>query len=415
MSCDAKLYAPKPGEGNLSRDNGESRKTALVVFGTRPEAIKLAPVVRELQKRDQTFRTLVCITGQHREMLAQMLEVFDIHPDYNLDVMKPGQTLTEVTTAVMAGMDRLLSEVKVDVALVQGDTTTAFAAALEAFYHRVPVGHVEAGLRTRDKYNPFPEEINRRLVSPVADFHFAPTKLAQSNLEREGFAPESILVTGNTVIDALLYVRAQIASGALRPDLGAAHLNGHKLIVVTAHRRENFGGALQQICEAISTLAKNRDDVLITYPVHLNPNVSGPVHRLLGGLPNVVLLPPLDYVSFVSLMDRADILLTDSGGIQEEAPALSKPVLVMREVSERPEAITAGSARLVGTDPRRILSAVNLLLDDAAAYQSMVNRPNPFGDGTAAVRIADFLENRLAGTALQEHDYQHEDKPRVTR
>ncbi len=380
----------------MSQDNGaRAKKTALVVFGTRPEAIKLAPVIRELRQRDTTFRTLVCTTGQHREMLAQMLDVFGIHPDYSLDVMKPGQTLTEVTTAVMAGLDRLLSEVEADVVLVQGDTTTAFAAALEAFYHRVPVGHVEAGLRTRDKYNPFPEEINRRLVSPVADFHFAPTELAQRNLQQEGFARENILVTGNTVIDALLYVRSQIAKGALRPDLNVAHLNGHKLIVVTAHRRENFGGALQQICEAISTLAKNRDDIQITYPVHLNPNVSGPVHRLLGGLPNVNLLPPLDYVSFVSLMDRAKILLTDSGGIQEEAPALGKPVLVMREVSERPEAISAGSARLVGTDPGRILNAVTRLLDDPAAYQSMVNRPNPFGDGTAAVRIVDFLEERI--------------------
>lgn len=384
----------------MNPDNGTGRKTALVVFGTRPEAIKLAPVIRELQKCDQTFRTLVCITGQHREMLAQMLEVFDIRPDYNLDVMTPGQTLTEVTTAVMAGMDRLLSEVKPDVVLVQGDTTTAFAAALEAFYHRVPVGHVEAGLRTLDKYNPFPEEINRRLVSPVADFHFAPTRLAQSNLEREGYAPENILVTGNTVIDALLYVREQIATGALKPALKDARINGHKIIVVTAHRRENFGEGLQQICEAISTLARNRDDILITYPVHLNPNVSGPVHRLLGELSNVLLLPPLDYVSFISLMDRANILLTDSGGIQEEAPALSKPVLVMREVSERPEAIDAGSARLVGTDPQRILNAVNLLLDDASAYQSMINRPNPFGDGTAAVRIAQFLERRLIGMPI---------------
>jgi UDP-N-acetylglucosamine 2-epimerase (non-hydrolysing) len=381
----------------VSPGNGRGKKTALVVFGTRPEAIKLAPVVRELRKRDQTFRTLVCITGQHREMLAQMLEVFDLRPDYNLDVMKPGQTLTEVTTAVMTGMDHLLNEVKADVVLVQGDTTTAFAAALEAFYHRVPVGHVEAGLRTQDKYNPFPEEINRRLVSPVADFHFPPTELAKSNLEREGYDPSKILVTGNTVIDALLYVREQIASGTLKPALNDARINGHKVIVVTAHRRENFGGGLQQICEAISTLAKSRDDILITYPVHLNPNVSGPVHRLLGELSNVVLLPPLDYVSFVSLMDRANILLTDSGGIQEEAPALSKPVLVMREVSERPEAIAAGSARLVGTDPKRILNAVNLLLDDDAAYQGMINRPNPFGDGTAAIRIADFLERKLFG------------------
>jgi UDP-N-acetylglucosamine 2-epimerase (non-hydrolysing) len=373
-------------------------KTVLVVFGTRPEAIKLAPVIRELERRGQEFRTIVCTTGQHREMLAQMLSVFGLKPDYDLGVMKPGQSLTEVTTAVMIGMDHLLSQLPVDMLLVQGDTTTAFAAALEAFYHRIPVGHVEAGLRTQDKYNPFPEEINRRLVSPIADLHFAPTQLARENLLAEGFRTEKIVVTGNTVIDALLYMRGQIeANPGIVPDLGLRDFNRENMIVVTAHRRENFGGGLEQICRAIASLARSRRDIEIVYPVHLNPNVNGPVHKLLAGLSNVHLLPPLDYVSFVSLMAQARILLTDSGGIQEEGPALGKPVLVMREVSERPEAITAGSAWLVGTDAQRIIRAVNTLLDDPATYATMVNRPNPFGDGTAAVQIVDCLERTLLG------------------
>lgn len=366
-----------------------------MVLGTRPEAIKMAPVIRELRNRSDKFRTVVCTTGQHREMLSQMLGVFEIHPDYELNVMKPGQSLTEVTTSVMQGLDHLLRELRVDVVLVQGDTTTAFAAALEAFYHRIPVAHVEAGLRTKDKYNPFPEEINRRLVSPMADFHFAPTELARLNLLSEGFSNERILVTGNTVIDSLLYIHSQLGSGCIpSPDLHI-NVNGHRLVVVTAHRRENFGGPLHEICEAIGTLARSRDDVHIAYPVHLNPNVAEPVYRTLGGLRNVSLLAPLDYVSFVSLMARASILLTDSGGIQEEGPALGKPVLVMREVSERPEAIAAGSARLVGTEASRILHSVNELLDDPVAYNEMANRPNPFGDGTAAVRIVDFLEQDL--------------------
>jgi UDP-N-acetylglucosamine 2-epimerase (non-hydrolysing) len=373
-------------------------KTVMVVFGTRPEAIKLAPVVRELQRRREDFRTIVCTTGQHREMLAQMLSTFGLEPDYDLGIMKAGQSLTEVTTAVMTGLDQLLRQIHVDMVLVQGDTTTAFAAALEAFYHRIPVGHVEAGLRTLDKYNPFPEEINRRLVSPVTDLHFAPTTVARDNLLAEGFSADKIFVTGNTVIDALLYMRSQIeANPAMIPDMKLGNINRENMIVVTAHRRENFGGGLQQICQAIASVARSRRDVEIVYPVHLNPNVKGPVHELLGGLANVHLLPPLDYVSFVSLMGQAKILLTDSGGIQEEGPALGKPVLVMREVSERPEAITAGSAWLVGTDAQRIIRAVNTLLDDSATYATMVNRPNPFGDGTAAVQIVDCLERSLLG------------------
>lgn len=376
--------------------NQSALKTVMVVFGTRPEAIKLAPVIRELQRRGDEFRTVVCTTGQHREMLAQMLTVFGLEPDYDLGVMKPGQSLTEVTTAVMKGLDQLLRQVHVDMVLVQGDTTTAFAAALEAFYHRVPVGHVEAGLRTLDKYNPFPEEINRRLVSPITDLHFAPTTVARDNLLAEGFNAQKVFVTGNTVIDALLYMRAQIAANpAMVPDLKLGEISHDNMIVVTAHRRENFGGGLEQICQAIASLARSRPDVEIVYPVHLNPNVKGPVHQLLDGLSNVHLLPPLDYVSFVSLMGQAKILLTDSGGIQEEGPALGKPVLVMREVSERPEAITTGSAWLVGTDSERIIRAVNTLLDDPATYATMVNRPNPFGDGTASVQIVDCLERSL--------------------
>jgi UDP-N-acetylglucosamine 2-epimerase (non-hydrolysing) len=373
-----------------------NRKTVVLVFGTRPEAIKLAPVIRELKSRKDHFHTVVCTTGQHREMLAQMLQVFDIIPDCSLDVMRPGQTLTQVTTAVMEGLDTYFQRISPDIVLVQGDTTTAFAGALEAFYHRIPVGHIEAGLRTQDKYNPFPEEINRRLVSPIADFHFAPTEGARKNLLREGIDSSRIAVTGNTVIDALLYVRSQINSNAaIVPDIGLADLNGHKLILVTAHRRENFGGALEQICLAIRSLALNRQDIRIAYPVHLNPNVSGPVHRLLGNLPNVSLLPPLDYVSFVAMMERSTILLTDSGGIQEEAPALGKPVLVMRETSERPEGIAAGSSRLVGTNPATIIAAVNELLDDPQNYRDMTNRVNPFGDGTAATQIVDFIDRKL--------------------
>jgi len=368
-------------------------KTILVVLGTRPEAIKLAPVIRELRNRPHVFRTLICATGQHREMLAQVLDIFQIKPDFSLDVMKPGQSLTDITTSVMRELDKLFSKISIDLLIVQGDTTTAFAAALQAFYHRIPVAHVEAGLRTKDKYNPFPEEINRRLVSPITDFHFPPTELARANLLAEGCDDSRILVTGNTVIDSLMYVRSRIQAGNLQlPDLGF-HLNGHKLVVVTAHRRENFGGPLRQICAAIRTLAISRDDIHVAYPVHLNPNISGPVKEMLGDLPNLSLLPPLDYLSFVSLMIRADILLTDSGGIQEEGSALGKPVLVMRETSERGEAIAAGGARLVGTDVSRIRDAVDELLDDRVAYHSMANRPCPFGDGSAAIRIADYLED----------------------
>lgn len=372
-----------------SEHNG--KRKALVVFGTRPEAIKLAPVIMEL-RNSRAFEVVTCATGQHREMLQQTLEVFGIRPDYDLDIMKPGQTLAEVTTAALAGLDKILQQERPGVVLVQGDTTTTFVASLAAYYHRIPIGHVEAGLRTGNRYSPFPEEINRRLTTHVADYHFAPTDVAKANLLKEGISEERILVCGNTVVDALLYIRAKLAKEpSLAPHPTLKAVNGHRLIVVTAHRRESFGGPLQRICEAIQALALQRPDAFIVYPVHLNPNVRGPVYRLLSGLPNVKLVEPMDYLSFVALMDRANVLLTDSGGIQEEGPSLGKPVLVMREISERPEGIAAGSACLVGTDPQRIFTTVNKLLDDPAAYEGMVGRTDVYGDGAASHRIAEFL------------------------
>jgi UDP-N-acetylglucosamine 2-epimerase (non-hydrolysing) len=371
-------------------------KKVFVVFGTRPEAIKLAPVILELEHRRDCFRTIVCTTGQHREMLAPMLEVFRLRADYNLDVMKSGQSLAEVTTAVLSRLDRVLREEQPDIVVVQGDTTTTFSASLAAFYHGIPVGHVEAGLRTQNKYSPFPEEINRRLATHIADFHFAPTVDARANLLLEGVSADRILVTGNTVIDALCHIRTRIAGDrSVVPDLGLHMVNGRRMILVTAHRRESFGKELQHICEALRSLAQNRPDLFIVYPVHLNPNVLEPVRRSLQGLPNLRLLAPLDYVSFVSLMEQASILLTDSGGIQEEGACLGKPVLVMREVSERPEAIAVGTACLVGTDPQQIVSAVNTLLDEPHAYERMIHRPNPYGDGHAASRIVDFLQGQV--------------------
>jgi UDP-N-acetylglucosamine 2-epimerase (non-hydrolysing) len=375
--------------------NANERKKVLVVIGTRPEAIKLAPIVLELERHRENFRTEICVTGQHREMLDQMLQVFGLRPDYDLGVMKAGQNLTEVTASCLTGLERILRQERPDVVLVQGDTTTTFAASLAAYYQHIPVGHIEAGLRTGKKYDPFPEEVNRRLTTHLSDFHFAPTDVARNNLLVEGVNPESILVTGNTVIDALLLVQARLAED---PTLAVHHLgptDGLRIILVTAHRRESFGQPFRQICEAIRAIAEKRRDVLIVYPVHLNPNVQSPVREILDGLPNVKLLAPLDYVSFVDCMQRASILLTDSGGVQEEGPSLGKPVLVMREVSERPEAITAGTASLVGTDPERISRAVTSLLDDPACYKRMTSNPNPYGDGHASERIVEFLASRM--------------------
>jgi UDP-N-acetylglucosamine 2-epimerase (non-hydrolysing) len=376
---------------------GMNRKKVLVVFGTRPEAIKLAPVIRELRLRPERFETVSCSTGQHREMLRHTLKVFDLEPDYDLDLMEPGQSLAQVTTSALNGLENVLRSARPDLVLVQGDTTTTFAASLASYYRRVPVGHVEAGLRTENKYSPFPEEINRRLTTHLADYHFAPTDVARDRLLAEGVCPDRIVVTGNTVIDALRFIRARLSEN---PSLASSPpelrcLNGQRLILVTAHRRESFGGPLQQICEAIRALAERYSDVHVVYPVHLNPNVQGPVRQLLGGLPNVKLLAPMDYISFIALMDRSTLLLTDSGGIQEEGPSLGKPVLVMRNVSERPEGILAGAACLVGTDPQRIFDAVARLLDDHAAYESMVCGSDVYGDGKASQRIAEYLTQCL--------------------
>jgi UDP-N-acetylglucosamine 2-epimerase (non-hydrolysing) len=380
----------------VENSNIHKPKKVMVVIGTRPEAIKLAPVVLELKKHSAHFQTEICVTGQHREMLDQMLRVFGLQPDFDLGVMTAGQQLSGVTAACLEGVDRVLRHKRPDLVLVQGDTTTTFAASLAAYYQRIPIGHVEAGLRTGKKYDPFPEEINRRLTTHLADFHFAPTELSQNNLLSEGVAPENILVTGNTVIDALFLTQARLAED---PNLAPHRLeptDGLRMILVTAHRRESFGQPFRQICQALRALAERRRDVLIVYPVHLNPNVQSPVHEILDGVPNVRLLAPLDYVSFVACMQRASILLTDSGGIQEEGPSLRKPVLVMREVSERPEAIAAGTASLTGTDPDRIFQAVSALLDDPAIYERMTSRPNPYGDGHASEHIVKFLINRMA-------------------
>lgn len=365
----------------------------LVALGTRPEAIKLAPVIMELRRHQDRIQTVVCATGQHREMMPQVLKTFGLQPDFDLDVMKTNQSLADVTCAVLAGMDTVLEREKPDMMLVQGDTTTTMAASLAAFYRRIPVGHVEAGLRTGDRYKPFPEEINRRLTTHIADCHFAPTELSRRNLLHEGVSDDHILVTGNTVVDALNYIVANLQT--LAPRVVPEVLDGKHVILVTAHRRESFGSGIRQICEALRCLSLSRSDILIIYPVHLNPNVQEPVRTILEGVPNVLLLEPMDYVSFVALMKRADILLTDSGGMQEEGPSLRKPVLVMRSVSERPEVVMAGAASLVGTDPETIVASVNRLLDDAELYRDMTSCKNPFGDGAAAGRIVRFIAGKF--------------------
>ncbi len=368
----------------------------LSVFGTRPEAIKMAPVVKALAE-DPSFDAKVCVTAQHRQMLDQVLELFAIQPDFDLDLMKADQTLGDITGNVLHGMEGIFAQWQPDMVLVHGDTTTTLAAALSSYYAKVPVGHVEAGLRTGDKYSPWPEEMNRHLAGALADVHFSPTEKARENLLHEGIAPESIHVTGNTVIDALLTVEERIRSDAdLRGRLERhfPFLDPQKyLVLVTGHRRENFGSGFENICQAIATLAR-RDDVQVVYPVHLNPHVQEPVRRILSDLSNVFLLKPQDYLSFVYLMHRCTLVLTDSGGIQEEAPSLGKPVLVMRDTTERPEALEAGTALLVGTDRARIVRGVSRLLDAPEAYRTMAEAHNPYGDGTAARRIATFLKER---------------------
>ena len=365
------------------------KRRVMFCFGTRPEAIKLAPVIRELARHPSKFQPVVLVTAQHRKMLDQVLRVFDIKPDYDLDVMRPGQSLADVTVGVLRGVERVLRRARPDMVMVQGDTTSALAAALAAFYERVPVGHVEAGLRTGDKYSPYPEEMNRRLVSSLADLHFAPTRAAKENLLREGVSKDRIQVTGNTVVDALKAIRRSKAKWCV-PMLDKIAPE-QRVILVTAHRRESFGTGFERICRALRMLVERYPDVVVVYPVHLNPNVRKPVRAILGRTSRVHLIEPMEYLSFVRLMERAYLILTDSGGIQEEAPALGKPVLVMRDVTERPEAVDAGTAMLVGTDTEAIVSATERLLCSAAAYRKMARARNPFGDGRASIRIAEAL------------------------
>jgi UDP-N-acetylglucosamine 2-epimerase (non-hydrolysing) len=365
----------------------------LSIFGTRPEAVKMAPIVRRLRET-AGIESMVCVTAQHREMLDQVLDAFQIIPEIDLDLMQPGQSLAQLTAAIFTHLDPVIREVRPDWILVQGDTTTVMAAALLGFYNRVRVGHVEAGLRTRDRWQPFPEEINRRVAGVVADLHFAPTEHARRNLLAENIPPETIHVTGNPAIDALQYILTLPTpreTQALLERIGVC-AGGRRLVLVTAHRRENFGQALEDICAALRSLAQRYpDDLAILYPVHLNPNVQEPVYRLLGGLPNIYLTPPQDYLPMAHLLQRATLVLTDSGGIQEEAPSLGKPTLVLREVTERPEGVEAGVLKLVGTETQRIIAAAAELLEDPRAYAAMAKAVNPFGDGRAAERIVRAL------------------------
>jgi len=373
-------------------------KKILTIFGTRPEAIKMAALVHALDA-DRRFDAKVCVTAQHREMLDQVLELFEIKPDFDLNIMTPGQTLNDVTTAILVGLKPILEEFRPDVVLVHGDTATTFAASLAAYYQQIKVGHVEAGLRTGNIYSPWPEEANRKLTSAITNYHFAPTAGSKQNLLNEGVSEDNIIVTGNTVIDALFWVREKLKqdkslSGTLSSTFDYLDPN-KKLILVTGHRRESFGGGFERICEALRQIASNHPEAQVLYPVHLNPNVQEPVNRLLKGLDNVFLIEPQQYLPFCYLMDRASIILTDSGGIQEEAPSLGKPVLVMRETTERPEAVDAGTVKLVGTDVELIVGQVSLLLTNFAEYQKMSKAHNPYGDGLAAQRIVNFLESHL--------------------
>ncbi|HYV22074.1 MAG TPA: UDP-N-acetylglucosamine 2-epimerase (non-hydrolyzing) [Candidatus Bathyarchaeia archaeon] len=366
-------------------------RRVLVVVGTRPEAIKLAPVITALRRVADGFDVKVCVTGQHREMLQPVLDLFGIVPDYDLELMTPNQSLSGMTSAVLTKTTEVLEALRPDWVIVQGDTTTAFGASLAAFYLGSRVAHVEAGLRTGDMHQPFPEEANRRIVDILTNLHFAPTERARRNLLGEGADPATVYVTGNTVIDALQYVLARAYDIAESPLAGIPF--ARRVVLVTAHRRESFGQGLSAICAALRRLADAYDDVQVVYPVHLNPNVRGPVHQRLGGHPRISLIPPLDYVSLVQLMRRCTLILTDSGGIQEEAPTLGKPVLVLRASTERPEAVEAGCARIVGTDPSVIVEEARRLLDDAEAYEAMARVANPFGDGRASDRIVSLLRS----------------------
>jgi len=366
----------------------------LLIFGTRPEAIKLCPVIRTLREVPDRFDVKVCVTAQHREMLDQVLEAFDVKPDYDLDLMAPGQTLFQSTSRILGGLEPVLREVKPDLAIVQGDTTTTLCGALAAFYAHVPLAHVEAGLRTHDLRQPFPEEMNRVLAGRITALHFAATEEAARNLRAEGVAEGAIHVTGNTGIDAVLYVRDALERGTLAGRDWSELDPGKKLIVVTAHRRESFGDGFTRICRALGKIA-GRDDVQLVYPVHPNPNVQDPVNRYLAGQANVRLIAPLSYVPFVDLMRRAYLIITDSGGIQEEGPSLGKPILVLREKTERPEAVRAGTVKLVGTDEDRIVEEAAALLGNSGAYHQMSRVHNPYGDGHASARISGLIHSFL--------------------
>lgn len=368
----------------------------LLVFGTRPEAIKMAPLALKLQHYSQDFETKVCVTGQHRQMLDQVLELFSLKPDFDLNLMKPGQTLSDVTSGVLKGLEQVFEQWLPDVILVHGDTATTFAASLAAYYHKIKVGHVEAGLRTGDLYSPWPEEANRQLTGVLANYHFAPTQSSYDNLIKENVNPAHIVVTGNTVIDALLQVKQKVEQDQALVEQFQQQFSfleqEKKLILVTGHRRENFGQGFLNICQALASLAKKYPDIQIVYPVHLNPNVQQPVNALLANIDNVYLIAPQDYLPFVYLMNRSYLILTDSGGIQEEAPSLGKPVLVMRDTTERPEAVQAGTVRLVGTEIAAIEQLVAELLENPDVYAEMAAAHNPYGDGTACQQIIQFLK-----------------------
>ena len=378
----------------------------MLVFGTRPEAIKMAPLVKEFQKHTDSIKTITCVTGQHREMLDQVLQLFEIHPDYDLNIMKQEQDLYDITAKVMIGMRNVLTEAKPDVVLVHGDTTTSTAAALAAFYQQIPVGHVEAGLRTYNIYSPWPEEMNRLITGRIATYHFSPTQLSRQNLIKENISDDKILVTGNTVIDALYWVVDKIKNNQslndeLKQILALAGYdvtrlnNGKKLVLITGHRRENFGDGFINMCTAIKDLTQKYPEVDFVYPMHLNPNVRKPIHEVFGenlsNLGNMFFIEPLEYLSFIYLMEKSTIVLTDSGGIQEEAPGLGKPVLVMRDTTERPEALDAGTVKLVGTNYNLILNEVSLLLENDEYYKKMSLANNPYGDGKASFRICKSL------------------------
>ena len=384
-------------------------KKIMLVFGTRPEAIKMAPLVKELQKYPDKFETIVCVTGQHRQMLDQVLQLFGIVPDYDLDIMKPGQDLYDITSRILIGMRDVFKQVVPDVLLVHGDTTTSMSAALAAFYQQIPVGHVEAGLRTHNIYSPWPEEINRQITSRIAVYNFAPTKLSYGNLRKEGVREETITITGNTVIDALHYVvnkleqdinlsdkiRSELQTFGFSEELLNSWGISRRLVLVTGHRRENFGDGFLHICQAIKILAQKYPETDFVYPVHLNPNVQKPVNELLSHIPNVHLIKPLEYLPFVYLMKYSYFILTDSGGVQEEAPGLGKPVLVMRDTTERPEAVEAGTVKLVGTDVDEIVQSSISLFDNELTYKKMSEANNPYGDGLSSGRIVTVLEKLL--------------------